>query len=102
MATLQVRDPDGDRDRVVGLRHLVTTIGRGKANTVVLLGDPRASLRHASIERTAGGYLLRDEGSTNGTWVNGGRVAEHRLGDGDLIVVGDTEILFSEGHRRSS
>jgi pSer/pThr/pTyr-binding forkhead associated (FHA) protein len=47
------------------------------------------------VERTPGGaYLLRDEGSTNGTWVNGTKVRQHLLRDGDQVQVGDTVILF--------
>jgi pSer/pThr/pTyr-binding forkhead associated (FHA) protein len=71
------------------------TIGRGLANTVVLRDDPRASLRHAVLERTPEGRrLLRDEGSTNGTWVNGARVAERLLEDGDQVQVGDTVLRY--------
>jgi pSer/pThr/pTyr-binding forkhead associated (FHA) protein/type II secretory pathway predicted ATPase ExeA len=44
---------------------------------------------------TSDGWLLIDLGSTNGCFVNGRRVREHRLRDGDLIAVGQHQIRFS-------
>src|SRR5262249_23380358 len=41
------------------------------------------------------GWLLQDQGSGNGTLVNGEKVGEHPLADGDTFVIGDTEIQFS-------
>jgi pSer/pThr/pTyr-binding forkhead associated (FHA) protein len=73
------------------------TIGRGRANVIALLHDPRASLRHATVERCGAAWVVRDAGSTNGTWVNGERVAERALADGDQLQVGQTLVLFEEG-----
>jgi pSer/pThr/pTyr-binding forkhead associated (FHA) protein len=44
---------------------------------------------------TPDGWLLIDLGSTNGCFVNGRRVREHRLRDGDLIAVGHHQLRFS-------
>jgi pSer/pThr/pTyr-binding forkhead associated (FHA) protein len=96
MARLLVWDPGECEPREHGLAHVTTTFGRGKANTVVLLGDGSASLRHASLARTPAGYVLRDEGSTNGTWVNGERIEERLLVAGDQIQIGGTVILFED------
>lgn len=52
------------------------------------LADPWLSGRHAVIEHHPDLDLLRDEGSANGTYVNGVQVLEHRLADGDLIEAG--------------
>lgn len=71
-----------------------TRIGRAEENDLVL-ADPRASRFHAQVERTPSGYVLRDLESTNGTRVGGRRVRERLLEDGDIVVVGDTEIGFS-------
>lgn len=61
-----------------------TTVGRDQANGIVL-ADPSISGRHASIERTARGWLVRDLGSMNGTAVAAraidGRGTEIRPGD---------------------
>jgi len=95
MATLRVTERGGGGERRVDVGSGPVTIGRGLGNVIVLRDDQRASLRHAMIERTPGGsHLLRDEGSTNGTWVNGARVAQYLLKDGDQIQVGETVILF--------
>ncbi len=68
------------------------TIGRGAENRVDLV-DPRVSRRHARLTRVADGLLLEDLGSTNGTSVNGARIeAPLRVGAGDVIAVGDTEL----------
>ena len=52
------------------------------------------SREHAEIIRTAGGFAIRDLGSTNGTLVNGKRADKQRLGDGDLILIADVEFTF--------
>jgi adenylate cyclase len=44
---------------------------------------------------TPDGWLLIDLSSTNGCFVNGRRVREHRLRDGDLIVIGHHQVRFS-------
>ncbi|MBI4870909.1 MAG: FHA domain-containing protein [Candidatus Riflebacteria bacterium] len=71
------------------------TIGRDPGRTVPLL-DGKASRLHAEIVRTSVGWQLRDLGSTNRTQVNGRIVAEHMLRPGDVITIGDTDILFEE------
>ena len=75
------------------------TIGRDLANDVVLV-DEFTSLRHARLERKDRGFLLRDLRSTNGSYVNGLRVNEAFLGDGDRLKIGKTELLFT-GSRRT-
>ena len=71
-------------------------IGRGDAD--VPLDDPRASRRHASLEvYGAALLLLKDLGSTNGTFVNGRRVTACELSDGDEIRLGDTTLVATIG-----
>ncbi len=54
--------------------------------------DPNADLdasgHHAEISQVGVGWLLKDTGSRNGTWVNGTRVTEATLADGDEIEFG--------------
>lgn len=65
------------------------TIGRAPENTIAV-GSGRASRRHAEVRVDAGGYLLVDLGSANGTIVNGARIDEpYRLIPGDLFEIGD-------------
>jgi hypothetical protein len=73
------------------------TIGRGGQNDLVLAGDEFASARHARIERRGDGVWVQDLDSTNGTYVNGGRVAgAERLAPGDMLRVGETDLLMEE------
>jgi hypothetical protein len=70
-----------------------TTIGRG-AKADVKVRDLRASRLHASIFYTGREFRIRDEGSMNGTRLNGSRVVEYGLRDGDDVRVGDTLLRF--------
>ena len=63
----------------------VTRIGRGDG-VEVRLEHPLVSRRHARIEATADGFRLVDEGSRNGTFVNGRRVREALLRRGDRVA----------------
>jgi len=63
------------------------------------LADPEVSRIHAELRREpAGGWVIGDLGSKNGTHVNGARVGADglRLASGDVIRVGDTLLLFHE------
>jgi ABC-type multidrug transport system ATPase subunit len=69
------------------------TIGRGADNDVVF--DSRVvSKNHAVIERTNETYKIRDLHSSNGTYVNGNRVRESEIRDGDEVWIGDQAIIF--------
>ena len=68
-------------------------IGRGEESEIVLL-DPSVSRAHAVVEVTAGVAVVRDLGSTNGTFVNGRRVASESLHDGDELRLGNTRMRF--------
>lgn len=70
------------------------TIGRSR-DSDIFLEDLAVSRTHTSINRMPdGSYLLRDENSANGTVVNGQRVNEHPLEDGDKVQVGQTLLVF--------
>jgi hypothetical protein len=84
--------PGGQR---VVLGEYLLTVGRLPECTITL-GDPNVSRRHAEIRPSGAGYRLIDLGSTNGTLVNGQRVHEHQLRDGDVITFGATSITFTE------
>ena len=62
-------------------------IGRGLDNEVVL-DDASVSRHHAEITREDGALEVRDLGSTNGTWVNAGRVDVAPVEPGDQIAFG--------------
>ena len=67
-------------------------IGRGKGSQV-RLDDGGASRAHARIYETAGGYVLEDLGSTNGTFVDGRRIDRVELKSGDRIHLGPHIVL---------
>jgi hypothetical protein len=52
------------------------------------------SRRHAELTPTAEGWVVRDLHSENGTWVNGERVWERRLADGDRVQFGSVALIF--------
>lgn len=71
----------------------ITTIGKKKDNDIVI-GDKTVSRNHLNIEATADSFLLKDLGSTNGTFINGMRVKEAFLSPGDIISVGNTKLEY--------
>ncbi len=92
MSKLQIRLADG-RGRPIRLKDDPITIGRHPDNRL-RLKDDMASRHHCVIEPDGrGGHRLRDLGSRNGTKLNGMRVTESRLGDGDAIRIGAIEFL---------
>jgi anti-anti-sigma factor len=61
----------------------------------VRLPSRTVSRLHAAVSPSAGGsFVLRDLDSSNGTFVNGQRITEVELGDGDEILVGDVALRF--------
>ena len=83
--------PSGQR---VALGDRPVTIGRMSECTVPL-NDQNVSRRHAEIRPGRGAYVVNDLGSTNGTMVNGTRIAgEQRLADGDILSFGSTYVRF--------
>jgi ABC-type multidrug transport system ATPase subunit/pSer/pThr/pTyr-binding forkhead associated (FHA) protein/ABC-type multidrug transport system permease subunit len=75
-------------------------IGRGKDCDVVL-DFPMVSSRHASIEHVDGGWIVRDLGSTNGTFVGGHRITEAvEVRAGDVIGLGSYRLTLATDGRR--
>lgn len=69
-------------------------VGRGTENLIRLDADTTVSSRHATLASRPDGLWVEDEGSTNGTFVNGARVTSARLlQPGDVIRIGHTDLL---------
>jgi DNA-binding NtrC family response regulator len=92
------RTPDGaahaiDVDPVV--------VGRDPGANVVLAADPEVSMAHCELRAVADGILVRDLGSTNGTYVGAFRVREGIVRTPTAVTVGRTSLLVepSAEHR---
>lgn len=70
------------------------TIGRDCKNSIVFK-NMRTSSRHCMIYNAGNSYMIKDLGSKNGTYVNGRRIAERLLNDGDIINVSVYKINFA-------
>lgn len=80
-------------DQVATLEKAVVAIGSVPGNDIVI-SDPSVSRKHVGIRKADGGYEIADLGSTNGVFVNGDRVPKKRLALGDVIRVGNIEMIF--------
>ncbi|MEY3195785.1 MAG: hypothetical protein RL252_112 [Actinomycetota bacterium] len=80
-----------------GSRFLITaegaTIGRS-ASSSIFLDDVTVSRTHATISKQGNSFLLKDEGSLNGTYINNISVTEHALVSGDEFQIGKFHLLF--------
>lgn len=70
-----------------------TVIGR-EVSCHVMLNDGSVSREHSAILKVAEGYYLRDLGSSNGTYVNGQRIQECLLQNGDQVAIGNVQFNF--------
>ena len=60
----------------------------------IVIDDQRVSRKHCKIALTDGRYVLTDLGSSNGTFINGQKVTEKDLENGDKIQIGNTILQF--------
>ncbi|MGD8898216.1 MAG: FHA domain-containing protein, partial [Acidobacteriota bacterium] len=95
MAKLIINPTAANRREIALSREEIVTIGRDPSNDLVL-PDAMVSRRHAVIERRGTQFFLRDCNSANGSVVNGDRVSERGLRDGDLVAIGSMRLLFRE------
>ncbi|MDQ2799656.1 MAG: FHA domain-containing protein [Armatimonadota bacterium] len=106
--TGQAKLPEGEvRAQVVDMREEgartypllpgLTTFGRRADNSVILPNDPYVSGSHAQIHSEDGLFRVTDTGSTNGTLLNGQRLAPNEpvvLTPGDVILIGGSALRF--------
>jgi predicted Zn finger-like uncharacterized protein len=69
-----------------------TLIGRSGAD--INLDDPESSRQHAALEIVGDVAILRDLGSTNGTWVELERIEQHQLGNQQEFRIGSHVLMF--------
>lgn len=71
-----------------------SSIGRDTTNTIALAEDTAVSRRHARVSSNAGQIEIIDEGSSNGTFVNGARVDRQVLRPTDEVLIGHSLFRF--------
>ena len=102
-AALAMLAPPADNPRLIPVESIdgadffalgaKTVVGRNPDSDLQLpVGT--VSRRHAEVERQDDGWMVRDLHSENGTWVNGERIWEHRIVDGDEVQFGTVRLLF--------
>ena len=101
LARVTIFTPTGEELKTYPLGIIGARIGRSKQaeNTIILESDPLISKRHVRIACEKGRFVAYDEGSTNGTQVNGQAIPSGQgvsLQTGDELRIGDTKILFTE------
>lgn len=74
-----------DRDVVSAGRH---------PESDIFLDDVTVSRRHAEVLRQADGYVVRDTGSLNGTYLNRERIEEAPIANGDELQIGRFKLVF--------
>jgi pSer/pThr/pTyr-binding forkhead associated (FHA) protein len=70
-----------------------TTIGRSP-DCDIFLDDVTVSRQHAVIRRNEGSFVIEDQGSLNGTFVNRRRIESTELADGDELQIGKYRLTF--------
>ena len=90
--------PEDGMTLLVG--HEPIALGRRPYNDVVI-DHPTVSRVHARIQETPLGYVLRDLGSANGTYVNGKDVGvtPHLLRSGDSVTLADSRVALNFDHQ---
>src|SRR5687767_11145375 len=88
---IEITTAAGSKQLILGREPL--SIGRHSENKLVL-NDQMASRFHCVIEKVPDGYLVRDLGASNGTFVNGRKIKSALLQPGDVVRVGTTDLVL--------
>jgi pSer/pThr/pTyr-binding forkhead associated (FHA) protein len=92
-----VRTPESSTSQEYLLDKKAMTIGRVPESDICFPEDKLVSRTHATVRYENGDYILRDEGSANGTFLNSQelpKLTDQGLRDGDIILIGDQELTF--------
>jgi hypothetical protein len=91
MARLLIKT-EGLGQQTLELRMGMNRVGRDP-ECEIFIEHPTISSRHCELALTNDGIYVHDCGSTNGTFVNGGRILESWLDAGQILRLGDVELL---------
>ena len=86
---------DGDDVVLIAVDREIMHIGRSPASDIVL-DDASVSRRHALLGRRGDRTMIFDDRSRNGVHVNGARISDAELHDGDAILCGHVTLHFIE------
>jgi pSer/pThr/pTyr-binding forkhead associated (FHA) protein len=86
-----------DAEQVLFGRDPVGMDVRNGGRPVIYLPHHSVNRHHAAFRRLGNGYVLQDMQSRNGVRVNGARVAEAALNDGDRVVITVFEFVYRSG-----
>jgi pSer/pThr/pTyr-binding forkhead associated (FHA) protein len=92
MPQLMIHNREEEREIELGA---CTKIGRVLENDICLQ-DVNISRHHAEIICTDEGYLFKDLGSSNGSYIKDVRITERPLGNGDAVRIGEVTLTFIE------
>ncbi len=104
-ARMILRTDTGEVLQEYALEKSEINIGRAPTSDILLSKDKLTSRRHATVSFENGDYIIRDERSANGTFVNGQQLEEmtpRTLQDGDHIGIGEHELVFQVYESASS
>jgi phosphoserine phosphatase RsbU/P len=93
----------GGVQRVLPIDTLPFSVGRSE-DCLLVLSHPQVSREHARIEWDGSNYILRDQNSRHGTFVNGARITKTILRAGDSITLGSRQsvLVFKDGDEEES
>jgi len=75
-------------------------IGSAPKCDIYLFKDSAIEPRHASVAKRGGKYLIQDQGTPGGTFVNGRKVDRHILQPNDIVSIGETVLKYHERQKR--
>ncbi len=93
-ARLEVIAAPADMPPLFNIPFTGVTIGRSEQRDIVV-PDTSASRLHAEVLKVGEAYWVKDPGAANGLFVNGLRIREKELTDGDIVRIGSTEFRFT-------
>ena len=92
----------GKKTWQVDLAHLENvSIGRD-VSCDIFIDSVNVSRRHAELRLAGNCFVLNDLGSTNGTWINGLKIRQYSLQDGDSFQIGSAQIIYKSGFQDQS
>jgi adenylate cyclase len=91
-AEIRISRKEGPDETVIVVR---SPFSIGRTGADLNLDDGSVSRRHCELARVGADWIIRDLKSSNGTFVNGAKVLEKYLNDGDTIKIGQTEMKLA-------